>query len=217
MPAKRKFGPRYKVPFRRRREGKTDYRARYRMLLSQRIRAVVRKSRRNIIIQFVKAELKGDKTLSTTRSLELRKFGWNFSGGNIPAAYLTGYLAGLKALKAGINEAILDIGPQRSTRGGRLYAALKGMIDAGLDIPYSENVLPSLNRIQGQHIASYAEKLMNEDIELYNKRFSRYIRDGLDPTNIVSVFMTVLSNIAKEFNVESPSFEEESEEGFEEE
>lgn len=215
MPVKRKFGPRYRVPFRRRREGKTDYRARYRMLLSQKIRAVVRKNLRNIIIQFVKAELKGDKTLLTTRSLELRKFGWNFSGGNIPAAYLTGYLAGLKALRVGINEAILDIGPQRSTRGGRLYAALKGMLDAGLDIPYNENILPSLDRIQGQHIASYAEKLMSDNIELYNKRFSRYIRSGLDPRNISSVFMTVLNNIAREFNVEPPDFEA-NEEDFEE-
>ncbi len=211
MPIKRKFGPRYRVPFRRRREGRTDYRARYKMLLSQKIRAVIRKSKRNITIQFVKAELKGDKTLSTTRSIELRKYGWNFSGGNTPAAYLTGYLAGLKALKAGINEAILDIGPQRSTRGSRLYAALKGMIDAGIDIPHNENILPSIDRIQGKHIASYAEQLINSNQELYNRRFSRYIKIGLDPRNIESVFLEVLNKIAKEFNVEPPSFEEDEE------
>ncbi|EQD30588.1 50S ribosomal protein L18P, partial [mine drainage metagenome] len=34
-------GPRYRVAFRRRREGKTDYRARLRLLKSDRPRAVV--------------------------------------------------------------------------------------------------------------------------------------------------------------------------------
>ena len=104
----RKYGPRYRVPFRRRREGRTDYRARYKMVISGKIRAVVRKSLRNIVIHFVRAKLEGDETLVFTKSTELTKYGWRYNRGNVPAAYLTGYLAGLKALKAGIKEAILD-------------------------------------------------------------------------------------------------------------
>ncbi len=217
MPIKGKFGPRYRVPFRRRREGKTDYRARYKMLLSKKIRAVVRKSLRNIFVQFIRAELGGDKTISTTKSVELKKYGWKYSGGNIPAAYLTGYLAGLKAMKLGINEAILDIGPQRSTKGSRLYAALKGLVDAGVNIPYNDVIFPSIERIQGYHIAQYAEKLENEDQELYKKRFSGYIQNGLNPRDTPTNFQEVLNKIAEEFGVEPPTLTKEEEEEFEEE
>ncbi len=210
----RRFGPRYRVPYRRRREGRTDYRARYKMLLSRKIRAVVRKSLRHIIIQFVKAELGGDKTLVTTRSLELKKYGWNYGCGNIPAAYLTGYLAGLKALKAGINEAILDIGPQRAIHGGRLFAALKGLVDAGVEIPHNPIVFPSVSRIKGEHIAEYAKKLKRRKKAL-EKQFGGYLKAGLLPEDIPKVFEEVLNNIAKAFGVEPPTLEEEEE--FEEE
>ncbi len=209
---RRKFGPRYRVPFKRRREGKTDYRARYKMLLSGKIRAVVRKSLRHIVVQFIKAEMGGDKTLFTTWSTELKKYGWKYGCGNLPAAYLTGYLAGLKALKAGINEAILDLGPQRSTRGNRLYAVLRGLLDAGVEVPYGEGILPDISRIKGEHIVNYAKLLKEEDSNRYNKQFSGYIAKGLDPENIPNDFEKVLNNIAREFNVAPPELEEGGEE-----
>ncbi|MHA1616363.1 MAG: 50S ribosomal protein L18 [Candidatus Njordarchaeales archaeon] len=212
----RRFGPRYRVPFRRRREGRTDYRARYKMVISGKIRAVVRKSLRNIVVHFVKAELEGDKTLSYTKSTELVKFGWKYGRGNLPAAYLTGYLAGLKAIQAGLKEAILDIGPQRSTKGNRLYAALKGLVDAGVEIPHSEEILPDVDRIRGEHIANYARLLKKKDPEKYRRQFSRYLAQGLDPEKIPEVFEETLKNIASAFGVEPPTFEEESEEEFEE-
>jgi large subunit ribosomal protein L18 len=83
----------------------------------------------------------------------LRKFGWTGHCGNVPAAYLTGFLAGLKALKLGIKSAVLDIGLQTSTKGNALYAAAKGGIDAGLEIPVGSEVMPSENRIMGEHIS----------------------------------------------------------------
>jgi len=213
----KKFGPRYRLPFKRRREGRTDYHARYKMLLSGKIRAVVRKSLRNIIIQFIKAELGGDKTLITTWSTELRKYGWRFGNGNIPAAYLTGYLAGLKAIKRGIEEAILDIGPHRSTKGNRLYAALKGLIDAGVEIPYGDGILPDIDRIQGEHIVDYAKKLKEGNKEKFERQFSDYIKRGLDPERISEEFRKTLNTIAQAFGVEPPSLEEEFEEELEEE
>lgn len=212
MPRKR-FGPRYRVSFRRRREGRTDYYARYRLVISGKIRAVVRKSRRNVIIHFTMAELQGDKTLVFTRSSELKKYGWTFSCRNTPAAYLTGYLAGLKALKAGIKEAILDIGPQRASRGSILFASLKGLVDAGVEIPYNEEILPSNRRILGYHIAEFYEKVL-QDREKYENQFTEYINKGFDATKITEIFNNVLQKIAEEFKVEPPKIE--LEENFEE-
>lgn len=212
---KTRFGPRYRLHFRRRREGKTDYRARYRMVLSKKIRAVVRKSLKNITIQFVETRIEGDHTLSFTKSTELVKYGWPFNRGNTPAAYLTGFLAGCKALKAGIKEAILDIGPQPAIRGGRLFAALRGMVDAGLEIPHSPGIFPSPARIRGEVIAEWAKNLKETNEEFYKKQFGGYLKNNLNPEDIPSIFEQVLSNIASEFGVEVPEFEEEEE--FEEE
>ena len=203
---KKRFGKTYRVPWRRRREGKTDYYARYKMLLSRKIRAVVRKSLRHIIIQFAKGEIQGDRTLSYTHSRELRKYGWKYNCGNVPAAYLTGFLAGLKALKANINGAILDIGPQRSTYGGRLYAALKGLVDAGLKIPHNDKIFPSPERIAGKHIADFAKKLKEKDPSLYEKQFSFYLANKVLPENITKNFIDALKNIASEFGVEVPDW-----------
>jgi large subunit ribosomal protein L18 len=74
---------------------------------------------------------------------------------NTPAAYLTGMLFAVKAKKAGQDRAILDIGLNRATTGARVFAALKGAVDAGLEIPYGEEILPSEERIKGAHIAAY--------------------------------------------------------------
>ena len=46
-------GPRYHVKPRRRREGKTDYRKRLRLLRSGKVRMVVRKSLKNTQIQLI--------------------------------------------------------------------------------------------------------------------------------------------------------------------
>jgi len=215
---KLKFGPRYRVAFRRRREGKTDYYARYKMVLSGKVRAVVRKSLKNIVVQFVEAEMEGDKTLVFTKSTELIKYGWPYNRGNTPAAYLTGFLAGCKAIKNGIDEAILDIGPQRAIRGNRLFAALRGLIDAGVDIPYSEDVLPSYERITGKVIADWASKLKDENPEFYQRQFSDYLKKGFKPEDMPKIFDEVLTKISEEFSVEKPSLEEseEEEEEFEE-
>lgn len=144
-------GPRYRVPFRRRREGKTDYRQRFTLVRSGRNRLVVRGSSRHMAVQIVKARKEGDFTLVSSHSSELKKYGWNTSTSNIPAAYLTGYLCGLRALKGGIDDAVLDMGVQRMVPGCRSFAALAGAVDAGLAVPLSEEVLPSPERRRGAH------------------------------------------------------------------
>ncbi|NYT04981.1 MAG: 50S ribosomal protein L18 [Methanomicrobiales archaeon] len=149
-------GPRYFVPFRRRREGKTDYYKRMKLLLSEKPRMVVRRTNRQIIIQLVEAEMVGDRTLVAAYSTELERFGYTGATANTPAAYLTGILFAVKAQNAGYTEAILDIGLARATVGARVFAALKGAVEAGLDIPHGESILPDDDRVRGVHIAEYA-------------------------------------------------------------
>ncbi len=150
-------GPRYKVPFRRRREGRTNYHMRLKLLLSKQDRVVVRKSTRNMQIQLVAPTLEGDLTYSSAVSTELAKYGYTGPTGNTTAAYLTGLLFGLKSLKNGYEEGIMDIGLQASSRGSRVYAALKGIVDAGFEIPCDPDVFPSDERIRGEHVAEYRE------------------------------------------------------------
>lgn len=149
-------GPRYFVPFRRRHEGKTDYYKRMSLLSSGTARMVVRKTNRQIIVQLVVPEVEGDRTLVAAYSAELAGYGYEGSTANTPAAYLTGMLFAVKALNEGYGEAILDIGLARAKPGARVFAALKGAVDAGLDVPYGESILPDEERLKGAHIAEYA-------------------------------------------------------------
>ena len=145
-------GPRYRVPRRRRRVGKTDYRKRIGLLKSKIPRAVVRNSQKNVNVQFIVFDPKGDKVLLNASGYELLKFGWKGSTSNIPSAYLTGYLAGKRAKEAGINDAILDIGQATPIKGSKVFATLKGIVDAGVTIPHNDIILPSPERIRGEHI-----------------------------------------------------------------
>jgi large subunit ribosomal protein L18 len=148
-------GARFFVPFRRRRDGKTDYYKRSKMVVADRPRMVVRKTNRHIIVQLVTAELIGDRTLAAANSGELMKYGYTGSASSTPAAFLTGMLLGVRALNAGCEGAILDIGLNRATPGARVFASLKGAVEAGLDIPHGEEVLPDDGRVRGLHIESY--------------------------------------------------------------
>jgi large subunit ribosomal protein L18 len=143
------------VPFRRRREGKTNYHVRYKLILSKRPRVVVRKTNSGTTLQLVTAEQTGDKTLLTVTSKELKNFGYASSTSNLPAAYLTGLLFGKKMLALGKNDGIADIGLHASTRGNRIYAAIKGVVDAGVNVPHSPEIFPADERIRGEHIKKH--------------------------------------------------------------
>ena len=148
-------GSRYFVPFRRRREGKTDYYKRTRLVVADAPRMVVRKTNRHIIIQLVTAEMDGDRTLIAANSAELAAYGYKGSMSSTPAAYLTGILFAVKAKKGDFGRAILDIGLNRATPGARVFAALKGAVETGLDVPHGKEILPSDERVRGAHIAAY--------------------------------------------------------------
>ena len=152
----RRHGPHYRVPFRRRREGRTDYRRRLSLLRAEAPRAVVRKTNAGVVVQLCEYTERGDKVLASAVAHELKKLGWTASRGNLPAAYLTGYLAGKRAAAKGIRAAVLDLGRQHPTKGGRVFAVLKGLLDAGVEIPHDEKVIPSEDRIKGSHIGDEA-------------------------------------------------------------
>jgi len=193
-------GPRYKVPFRRRREGKTDYHARRRMVLSGRLRFVVRRTSTRIIAQIVQALPQGDRVLAFADSKHLAKFGWRGGTKNIPAAYLTGLLAGHLAIKSGVSEAIADIGLAPPIPGSRLFATVKGAIDAGLSIPCASKMFPSEERIRGEHIAAYAKALSEGNPEGYKRQFGQILKRRLDLTKLPNHFETVKKKIVANFS-----------------
>jgi len=155
-------GPRYKVKFKRRRKGKTDYRHRLKLVKSNLPRAVVRKTLNNIIVQFVEYHPDGDKIIGSASGFELKKLGWKYSTGNTPSAYLAGLLGGKRAIKNNIKNAVLDIGLQRPSKGSKVFATLKGMIDAGVSIPHDKDMLPGDDRLRGAHISKEMEKSFEE-------------------------------------------------------
>ncbi len=142
----------YTLAFRRKREGKTNYKKRLELLKSKKTRLVIRRSNTAVIIQFINYHPNGDKVLLTFHSKKLEDFGWSYSKNSLPACYLAGLVAGSQAVKKNIKEAILDIGLQTPKAGSRIYAALKGVIDAGIIVPSSKEIFPSEDRLSGKHI-----------------------------------------------------------------
>lgn len=153
-------GTKQRNQYRRRMSGETDYRRRLKLLRSGNARAVVRVSNTRTVCQIVNWKVDGDKVeLSMTGDDLVSRFGWpeGNSRKNVPASYLVGYAMGKAALAAGHDEAVLDIGLAASTSGNRAFSALKGMVDAGIEIPHGESVLPNDERTSGAHIdESYA-------------------------------------------------------------
>lgn len=144
---------RFGLPLKRKRQSKTDYRARLELLKSRKLRFVVRRSLKNVLVQIVEYVPDGDKIIVTASSKELQKhFGWDIARRNTPAAYLTGLLAGVKAKEKKVKEAILDMGVQKVMKGSLIFAAVKGANDAGFTVPCGKEAIPAEDRIVGKHI-----------------------------------------------------------------
>ncbi len=164
------------IPYRRRREGKTNYKKRLNLLKSRKLRLVIRRFNKNIIAQIIEYHPEGDKIIASASSRELLKYGWKFNRRNIPSAYLVGLLIGKEAKG---KEAILDVGLQMPFKGGGLYATLKGAIDAGLVINADEGVFPSQERIEGKHVVSYEKNNIDaKELEKVFKEIKEKIMKG---------------------------------------
>jgi len=194
----------------RRKNKKTDYKQRLALLKSNKHRLVVRRTLNNIHVQIVKFEPDGDKTVIEVSSKNLIKYGWKAHGGNIPSAYLCGLLAGLQAIKKDVDGAVLDIGLQTSIKGSSIYAVAVGAKDAGFAIDLGKEIAPDMNRISGAHISNYA-KTLKSDTSRYNRQFSLYLKNGIDPEKLPEHFEEVKRKMLEEFGFDLKNFVKEGE------
>lgn len=185
----------YTSTFRRIRERKTNYRKREKLLVGKKDFVTVNVSDQNISAQLIRPDLLGDKVMASVHSNELLSYGWKGSRKNIPSCYLVGLLLGKKCLQKKISSAILYIGKRHFTT--KIAACLKGLSEAGLELPFSESILPSEDRIQGTHIADYAKKLKAND-DVYKSRFSSNLGSGLEPEKYPSHFSEVKDKIVND-------------------
>src|SRR5690606_29515813 len=135
-------------------------------------RLVVRRFSQHLVAQLVAYAPQGDKILLSVDSRQLTQHGWTVHNGNIPEAYLTGLLLAQKAKPLKLTSVIVDDGLYKHIAGSRLYALLRGAVEGGLSVAHDESVLASDERVQGQHIAQYAQTLVKEDKARYEKQFS---------------------------------------------
>ncbi|MDD4353307.1 MAG: 50S ribosomal protein L18 [Candidatus Nanoarchaeia archaeon] len=157
-------GPRYSVPYKRKRENKTNYNKRLSAVKSVNPRLIVRKTNFRMIAQLIKFEEAGDKTLISISNVNLKDYGYENAPKNIVTSYLVGYLIGKLALKNKIKAAVLDLGLNINTKGNRIFAVLAGAVKSGLKIPYDEKVFPSAERLQGKHIKGFDSKIIEKVI-----------------------------------------------------
>ena len=175
------------------RNDKTNYRRRAAVLIGRHSFMTIKVSDQNVAAQVIRPTLTGDIVIASAHSRELTKQGWKGASNNLPACYLTGLLTGKKALAKGVERAVLYIGKDHFT--SRVAACLKGAVDSGVNIPVSEESLPPQERLNGQHIADYANSLKASQEE-YNSRFSNILKNGLKPEDYPAHFEEIRSKIS---------------------
>ncbi|KXJ28264.1 60S ribosomal protein L5 [Exaiptasia diaphana] len=226
---------RFQVKFKRRREGKTDYYARKRLITQDKnkyntpkYRLVVRFTNKDVICQVAYARIEGDMIIAAAYSHELPRYGVKVGLSNYAAAYCTGLLLARRLLtklnlheiytgndevngdeynvesvdgSPGVFRCFLDVGLARTTTGARVFGALKGAVDGGLDIPHSMKRFPGYDseskefnaevhrkHIFGQHVADYMRQLLEDDEDAYKRQFSHYIKNGIEADAIEEMY-----------------------------
>jgi large subunit ribosomal protein L5e len=245
---------RFQVKFRRRREAKTDYRARKRLVTQDKnkyatpkYRLVVRFTNKDIIVQVFSSDLDHDVCLAAAYAHELKRYGLKVGFTNYAAAYATGLLLARRVnVKFGLHElyegnkeingedynvtedadenekspfkALLDVGLKRTTTGARIFGALKGATDGGIDVPHKDRRFPGSSKseeegkkyepnpekhreyIFGLHVARYMKELKAEDSDLYNRQFKKYIANGVEADGIEGTYKKLHSAIRADPN-----------------
>ena len=153
--------------YNRRVRGQTNYHQRLELLKSKMPRCVIRKSNNSMLIQISTYDKLGDKVITSARAQDLKSHGYTLHTGNIVAAYLTGLLVAKRAQKQQISQdVIIDFGLQKVKYGNRLFSAVKGLIDGGLNVRVGEGVFPSEKRLNGEHLS---QKDAQKNIEQVKK------------------------------------------------
>jgi len=226
---------RFQVKYKRRRQSKTDYHARKRLIVQDKnkyrtpkYRFVVRISNRDIVCQIFSADMTHDVCMLAAYAHELPRYGVKVGLTNYAAAYCTGLLLARRVnKKLGLDyegndevdgedyhveadpegkapfKALLDVGLRRTTTGARIFGALKGACDGGLDIPHNDKRFPGTQisssdytadaevhkkYIFGGHVAEYMSTLQGDDEEAYQKQFSKYIAAGITSDDIEEMY-----------------------------
>ena len=182
----------YVKTLKRIRNNKTNYRRRKAILIGRRNFITIKTSNQHIHCQLIKPSLRGDIVLAFSNSKELAKHGWKGSSNNLSASFLVGLLLGKKMLGKDNNSAILYIG--KTTFTSKVAACLKGIAASGVEIPLSEDSLPDDNRINSSHVSEYASSIKN-DKDLYEKRFSKLLKNDLVPEDYPSHFEEIKNKI----------------------
>jgi len=147
-----------KIQKKRRRQAKTDYAKRIRLLKGNCPRIVFRKTNKYLIAQYVISEQAQDKVEIGINSKILLKYGWTKQAQgslkSITASYFIGLLIGKKIAEKKFLTPIIDFGMIRNLHKTKIYAFIKGLIDSGLKIKFDEKkeIFPSNERIKGEHL-----------------------------------------------------------------
>ena len=145
-----------KLVKKRRRENRTDYLKRLKLLKGKTPRLVIRKTNRYLITQYVESDQAQDKIEMGMTSKKLIEYGWPEEFKNslksIPASYLLGILMGKKIIREKKKTPILDFGMIRNVHKNKIFAFLKGLIDSGLKIKYKAKTFPDENKIKGVNL-----------------------------------------------------------------
>ncbi len=155
-----------KVARRRRRENKTNYLKRIKLLKSDKPRVVLRRSNKYFIAQYVKSKEAKDKIVFGISTKALKKYGWpkDTKDGikSTPATYLFGILVGKRIQKEKLETPIIDLGLYRVLPKSKMHAFIKGIVDSGLEIKHKKEDLPDEKRIKGEHLKN---KIPTEEIK----------------------------------------------------
>ncbi|ELU16579.1 hypothetical protein CAPTEDRAFT_164118 [Capitella teleta] len=226
---------RYQVKYRRRREGKTDYYARKRLVIQDKdkyntpkYRMIVRFTNKDVVCQVAYARIEGDYIVAAAYAHELPRYGVKVGLTNYAAAYCTGLLLARRILKKfkldsiyagqkdvdgeeyhvesedgqpGAFRCYLDVGLARTSTGAKVFAAMKGAVDGGLDIPHGVKRFPGFDaegdnfdagvlrdHIMGKHVGDYMRLLQEDDDEAFKRQFAQYIKNGVTADNIEAVY-----------------------------
>jgi len=189
-------------------------------------RLVVRFSNKDVTCQVAYARIQGDVVICAAYAHELPRYGLKVGLTNYAAAYCTGLLLARRLLKklkldtvyvgqeeadgeeynvedvdgeSGAFRCYLDVGLYRTNTGAKIFGAMKGAVDGGLDVPHSTKRFPGSTEdnydakrhrdyIYGKHVADYMERLQGEDNDLFQKQFSRFIKNKITPAGVEAMY-----------------------------
>jgi large subunit ribosomal protein L5e len=201
-------------------------------------RFVVRRTNQDVVCQIFSSDLNHDVCLASAYAHELRRYGIQYGLTNWAAFYAAGLLLARRVNKkfnldyeghaeitgedyhvepnfgaAAPFRALLDIGLVRTTTGARVFGALKGVCDGGVDVPHNDRRFPGSKKegdefkgdpevvkkyIFGGHVADYMRSLSENNEEAYNRQFKRLVDAGIGADDIEGIYKKAHAAIRKD-------------------